>query len=277
MPHAVFHPTDFSGASQLAFAHALRIAVANRARLSILHVDGPGEQGTDFDDYPHVRETLVAWGLLPTGSPRSAVFDELGLRVRKTELAGGAPRESLLAAIEEDPADIVVTATRAGGRWQRRLFHESVALALAERARRGTLILPEGMRGVVDPQSGGVALQRLLVVQDGAGDGAMELALAERVAAGIGAGKYVLRLLRTDAAAAIASAPVAQAPVDAVGRVGHAPRLVPGEARAWGADLVVMRGRWRHGLAARVLGSPLARMLRLLPCPLYLLPEAEGR
>ena len=36
--HRIFHPTDFSADSQVAFAHALKLAVAYRAELTIMHV-----------------------------------------------------------------------------------------------------------------------------------------------------------------------------------------------------------------------------------------------
>ena len=39
----VFHPTDFSEASWLAFAHALRVALLARAALTLFHVDRDGE------------------------------------------------------------------------------------------------------------------------------------------------------------------------------------------------------------------------------------------
>ena len=37
--HRIFHPTDFSQDSQVAFAHALKLALVFRAELTIMHVD----------------------------------------------------------------------------------------------------------------------------------------------------------------------------------------------------------------------------------------------
>lgn len=37
--YSVFHPTDFSPASMVAFAHALKIALSIQGKLDILHVD----------------------------------------------------------------------------------------------------------------------------------------------------------------------------------------------------------------------------------------------
>jgi nucleotide-binding universal stress UspA family protein len=64
---SVVHPTDFSPASQRAFAHAMAVALIRRASLTLLHVssDGTGE----WSGFPAVRETLERWHLLSRGAP----------------------------------------------------------------------------------------------------------------------------------------------------------------------------------------------------------------
>jgi len=55
---SVFHPSDFSEASEIAFAHALKIALMSRATLHMLHVSGESDLpwtisrvfGTPFND-----------------------------------------------------------------------------------------------------------------------------------------------------------------------------------------------------------------------------------
>ena len=49
---SILHPTDFSASSQLAFEHALKIAVANRSRFNIAHVDEEKGQGPDWIEFP---------------------------------------------------------------------------------------------------------------------------------------------------------------------------------------------------------------------------------
>ena len=44
----VFHPTDFSGASQVAFSHALAIAIARKAKLTIMNAS-KGFRGEDWN------------------------------------------------------------------------------------------------------------------------------------------------------------------------------------------------------------------------------------
>src|SRR3977135_2309165 len=76
---SVVHPTVFSPAGLDAFAHALRLAVAAKSHFYILHIERETEQA-DWVQFPRVRETLAAWGMIAPDAPRSAVASELGLR-----------------------------------------------------------------------------------------------------------------------------------------------------------------------------------------------------
>ena len=66
----VFHPSDFTEGGRSAFAHALRLAVENRATFDILHAN-PDNMYEVWQDFPGVRATLERWKLLP-GDDRSA-------------------------------------------------------------------------------------------------------------------------------------------------------------------------------------------------------------
>ena len=71
----VFHPSDFSAASETAFAHALKAALSAKATLTIFHVSP--DRNENWTEFPGVRQTLERWGILPKNSPRTAV-PELG-------------------------------------------------------------------------------------------------------------------------------------------------------------------------------------------------------
>ena len=62
------HPTDFSAASELAFAHALKLTLLASGELRILHV-APDAGPAGWKNFPGVREALERWGVLPPGSP----------------------------------------------------------------------------------------------------------------------------------------------------------------------------------------------------------------
>ncbi len=76
----VFHPSDFTAASEVAFIHALKLALESKAMLQMMHVDDSCM--AEWDDFPSVSETLIRWNVLPEGSGRSEVA-ELDMRVSK--------------------------------------------------------------------------------------------------------------------------------------------------------------------------------------------------
>src|SRR4029450_8386635 len=81
----ILHPSDFSEASETAFAHALKTALVARSHLTLLHVTSDGS--AEWTNFPGVRQTLERWGLLPPNSPPSAV-PELGIDVEKVIARG---------------------------------------------------------------------------------------------------------------------------------------------------------------------------------------------
>src|SRR5215468_10664597 len=92
---SVVHPTDFSPASERAFAYALAIAVLRRTSLTLLHI---GQH--DFSKFPAVRKTLERWGLLEPGSAQEDVFADLGVRVAKLAIDSSMPVHSLLGWLD---------------------------------------------------------------------------------------------------------------------------------------------------------------------------------
>ena len=124
---SVVHPTDFSPASERAFAHALAIALLRRATLTLLHVTADAAH-TDWSEFPAVRGTLERWGLLKPGSTQKAVFAELGVRVAKRVISSHFPAAGVVSYLDESPADLLVVATEGregAGRW----LHGSVAIS----------------------------------------------------------------------------------------------------------------------------------------------------
>ena len=140
----VFHPSDFSPASEVAFAHALKAALIAKATLTVLHVSPGGEQ--NWTEFPGVRQTLERWGLLPKNSPKSAV-PELGIKVRKIITKDKDPVKSVLGFLEQQSSDLIVLAThqdKGQGLWQ----EKSVAQPVARKSRQMTLFIPARCEGV---------------------------------------------------------------------------------------------------------------------------------
>ena len=159
---SVFHPTDFSEASHLAFAHALAVALLRNTQLTILHVGRDFLAEDEWVKFPAVRRTLESWGCLEPGSPRSAVLEQLKVRVTKVNLRRGKPAAAILEYLDDHDTDLIVLATE--GRvglpgW----LKPSVAERVARETKTATLFVPAGGRGFVDPRNGAIDLSRVLV------------------------------------------------------------------------------------------------------------------
>jgi len=66
---SIFHPSDLSEGSEVAFAHALKIALVAEAKLTMLHVEA--SPSAEWQDFPGVRDTLERWGSSRKTVPRA--------------------------------------------------------------------------------------------------------------------------------------------------------------------------------------------------------------
>lgn len=162
-PHAIrriVHPTDFSHGSEVAFAHALRLAAGLQATLDIVHVDMHPEALRD-SDFPSVHDTLIRWGLLSEGSHRKDVAS-VGVRVHKSAPVGRDAVRGLLQYLAQHPAELIVLAThRRHG--LARLLRQHIGEQVVELARIPTLLVPYNVSGFVDLQRGTVSLERVVL------------------------------------------------------------------------------------------------------------------
>ena len=155
----VLHPTDFSAGSLVAFHHALKAALLAKTRITLLNVSPRGE--SHMADFPAVRETLERWGLLPPGSPRSAVA-QLGLRVEKVIADRDDPVKTVLGFLHRHHVDLIVLATSDhNGRvhW----LGKSVSQPLVRTAWQMTLFIPANSKGFVSPADGSVSVKKILI------------------------------------------------------------------------------------------------------------------
>jgi nucleotide-binding universal stress UspA family protein len=269
---SILHPSDFSEASELAFAHALKMALVARARLTLFHV-APG-MDVEWSDFPRVRQTLERWRLLPPGSPRAAVPD-LGIAVEKVIARDRDPVPAVLRYLETHPADLIVLAPHRrddGMHWLRR----SVSEPMARRAGQAVLFVPEGVRGFVSGDDGAVSLANILIP--------VAVTPPPRPAVGAAA-RLVTRLSR----------PTGTFTLLHVGAAGEAPPVHPPQVHGWRwdrmnrggdvietildtahgtrADLIMMTTDGRQGFLDALRGSHSERVLRHAPCPVLVLPK----
>ena len=271
---AVLHPTDFSLESEAAFAHALAIALVRQTQLWILHA-GTDDFGPDWHGFPAVREALQRWGLLGADAPRSAVYDELRVRVAKVATHETDPVKATLDFLETHEPDLLVLATE-GSEGLPRWLHPSRAETLARRTGTNTLFVPAGTSGFVSIADGKTSLRRILVPVDHAprADDAVEL--ATRAAAALGDPPVEITLLHVGEAGKgpqLARAASETWTFRDATRHGAVVDEILAEAEEGRADLLVMATQGHHGVLDALRGSVTERVLRRAPCPLLAVPE----
>ncbi|MFN7291993.1 MAG: universal stress protein [Pirellula sp.] len=156
---AIFLPSDFSEGSEIAFIHALKLALASKALLTVLHVQP--NSTANWEDFPGVRETLERWKLIPDGSPKSAVA-KLDIEVRKVIANNSDPVKECINYLQVNDADLIVLAVhpREGiMRW----LGKSVGEPIVRDAKQMTLFLPNGVNGFVSREDGSVTLRNILI------------------------------------------------------------------------------------------------------------------
>lgn len=266
---SIFHPSDFSKASELAFAHALAVALFRKTKLVIMHA-GQGRLD-DWSQFPPVRKTLENWKVLAPGSPRSAVFEKLSVQVAKVA-ARGDPVKASLEHIEKQKPDLVVLATR--GRHGLPLWLKpSIAQAIARRSRAMTLFVPQGCRGVVSVD-GVIGLRRILLPIDHQPDAQEAVIRAVRAAEAFGDEPVELVMLHVNGGASPRlDRPESQACIwKELRRDGDVVETILDAAQE--ADLIVMATEGRHGVVDAMRGSVTERVVRGAPCPVLAVPAA---
>jgi nucleotide-binding universal stress UspA family protein len=269
----VFHPTDLQPDAENAFAHALRIALASRGLLSVVHI-GDFKKGARWEAFPHVRPLLARWGFLPR---RATMRDlrELGMGVKKVEVgARGAARNVAGYIMEHEPNLVVISTHRRKG--VDRLLHASISETIARRTHARTLFVPRGVKGFVRQQTGEVSLRRILVP--------LKPGLAPQMA--VDEAAHMARLL---------GGPEVRFTLMHVGSKYGMPRVrvipehdwlverlcvegVPGEAivqaaRVHRADLIVMVTQGHDGFLDAIRGNSTERVLHEAPCPVLAVPK----
>jgi nucleotide-binding universal stress UspA family protein len=268
---SILHPSDFSIASEVAFAHALKAALIAKAQLNVMHVSP--NMTAEWTDFPGVRETLARWGLLPQDSPRSAV-PALGIDVRKVIAYDSDPVKSVLAFLDRHPADLIVLATHQHEGRSRWLQH-SVSEPIARQSGQMTLFIPHGVEGFVSRHDGAVSLQNILI----------PIAPIPRAQPAIEAAVRLVQRLQCPAGTfttlfvgAPGSAPAVRCPTvpgwqwNCIVRSGDVIDAIVQMASYMATNVIVMATDGRNGFLDALRGSHSERVLRRTPCPLLAIP-----
>ena len=274
---SVFHPTDFSPSSQNAFAHALAVALVRQTELTLLNVGSDGAPSSqEWTQFPGVRETLERWGLLKKGSPRSAVFESLGMKVRKVKARGSNAASSILDYLDRNPVDLIVLSTE-GREGLPRWIRPSLAERVARKSRSMTLFVPSGSRGLVSLEHGEIFLRRILIPVDHSPDPYRAMVYASRASVLAAGNPVEITLLHINNGAGI---PALNSPSSAncswqtLERQGDVVEEILRLIEEKNVDLIAMTTRGREGVLDALRGSVTEQVLRRAPRPLLAVPAS---
>jgi nucleotide-binding universal stress UspA family protein len=263
---SIAHPTDFSAASAQAFAHALRLALETKSRLTLLHVTKTGSQD-DWASFPHVRETLIRWGVLGDSTPRGELEARLGIKVAKIEIRHRAPAMGLFEFFLSHRPDLIVLSThgREGfGHW----LSGSVAEEIARHIHVPTLFISPNAQGFVEAATGEIDLEQILFPVAHSPSPRLALNVLIDLLASLAITPSSLRLVHiVDEAPDVLNklAIEAGAKVELIG--GQVVETILRLAREQGTDMIVMATAGHHGFLDALRGSTTERVLRQAPCP----------
>jgi nucleotide-binding universal stress UspA family protein len=269
---SVFFPSDFSEASETAFAHALAIALIRQTDLVLLHVGQKGQADADWAKFPAVRKTLERWQVLEPGSPRSAVLDQFNVRVQKVRLRGSDPAEAVSKYLADKRPDVIVLATE-GRDGLPRWLKSSVAERIARDSGCMTLFVPAGSGGFVDFESGQTTLRRILIPIDHSPDPSAALEYAKRLGEAIGDRQVEIMTLHVgENAPAIHPPHSERCAWSHQSRTGDPVEVIIDAVAEMKPDLVVMATEGRQGILEAFSGSTSEQILRSVSVPLLAVP-----
>jgi nucleotide-binding universal stress UspA family protein len=273
---SIVHPTDFSDLSAAAFAHALRIALAGRSKLHLLHVSQ--YDAAEALAFPHARELLVQWGLAEADDPPWDIATKLGIEVDNIRLKLQEPTRAIVDFLSEHESDLVVLATH-GRDGVSHWLQGSVAEAVFRRSAIPTLFIAPGARGFVDQINGDIRLRRVLVPVDFSPMPGRTIDAVQRLGKLLTGVDIAVDLLHVgDAAPPLhprSSRVLALPPV--MLRSGNVVQSIVEAAIELDVDFIGMPTAGHHGVLDALRGSTTERVIRHAPCPVLALPAVFRR
>jgi nucleotide-binding universal stress UspA family protein len=272
--HRIFHPTDFSQDSQVAFAHALKLALVYQAELTIMHVD-PAVSPEGFEDFPRIRPTLTQWGLLPESSSKTDVT-KLGIRVKKVRALAADAKQAIIHHLTGAPTDLMVLATHQQegfARW----VHHSVAEPVSRELHVKTLFVPSSVDGFVSRSTGQTSLSRLLLPISTHPPSQPAIDVATALISGLSAPPVTLTLVHAGEESGVDTLVLPQKPGWSWNQLfgkGDPVEWILAAGAEFDVDLIVMATKGQDSLLDMLRGSTTERVLRGARCPLLAIPAS---
>ena len=276
---SVLHPTDFSDASNRAFAHALAIALLRQTELTILHVGAESRDNVDWSSFPQIRQILERWNLLEPGSARSAVYEELNVEFHKVAVRSRNPVRATIQLLDHQPHELVVLATE-GSEGRENWLYRSEAEAIARGSDAMILFVPSRSRhGFVSLEDGDLNLKNVLIPIDAAINFTAAIEFSRRAAEIIGDGDVVITLLHVgEQMPSIPELPEGPGWTwQTTLRHGEPVESILDAMHDLNANLIVMTTNGRDTLRQALAGSTTERIIRQADCPVLAVPDCKYR
>lgn len=270
----IFHPTDLTSGDEGALAHALKLSLAAKAELTLLHVGLEGEE-EDEAELPRLRPILERWGVVPPGAHKHAV-KKAGLNVKKVKKTSDEPIQSILRHVDRHRPDLIVLATRQRqglSRW----LGQTMAEPIARRSRVMTLFVPRRVEGFVSKATGAVRLENVLIPVDRSPPPQIAVDAAMALVAMLECPSVRFSLFHAGPTEELPSVDLPLQPgwsVEHLARQEDAVEAILAVSAECRADLIVMATEGHQGFLDALRGSTTERVLRGAPCPVLAVPVA---
>jgi nucleotide-binding universal stress UspA family protein len=270
----ILHPCDLSPASEVAFVHALKLALIAKAELSMLHI-GPDISRMHWTDFPGVRETLARWQYIPPGSSRDEVL-KLGLEVEKIVTTSPHPVDTIVQSLQKNPADLLVLAAhqREGrGQW----LNIANALAIARRSETMTLFIPHGKDGFISRRDGTSRLQRVLIPVAKTPDPQAAIEAAAVLAVTLGHDSMSFMLIHIGV---VGDMPLIHEPMqpgwhwERTIRHGEVAEQIAAVETLYTPNLIILTTQVRHSFLQSFRSRTSEQILRAARCPVLAIPAS---
>ena len=271
MTKSIAHPTDFSKAGASALAHALRLAIASRSRLLLLHVTS-SENGHEWSSFPPVRALLAKWGMLDDNASPQDIAARLGVEVNKVEIRHGDPAFGLFEFFLSHRPDLVVLSTH-GREGLNRWLSGSVSEEVARQTHIPTLFFGPKARGFVNAATGQMQIERILVPIAHSPSPVLTLSVLNNLCSSIGSSQTSIQLLHVGNEPPALAEMVLAPPVELV--KGPVVSTILDIARERQMQLIAMPTAGHQGFLDMLRGSTTERVLRQAQCPVLAIGAYE--
>lgn len=274
---SILHPTDFSSTSETAFAHALAIALKNKAALTILHVVNDRDKEIPWHDYPGIRKTLERWGYLDADSSRRDIERKLGVEIKKAVGVDKNVTAAIVNMVETHDFDLIVMATNEN-RENPFYSHSSTAVPVSQKAKLPTLFVPQDVKGCVSVDDGTTSLGQVLIPVNHQPDAQPLLERMSWALDNLGDSRSHVHLLYVgdeNQFPNLVCPEIENVTWSKISRKGNSASNIISAAKDVQADVIAMMTEGKKGFWDTVLGSTVQKVLRKAPCPIFTIPTDD--